>query len=166
MLLLLWNCSVQEWLSDKCYGLTIIRKFGIGNGNWEASYVVYQAKIPPSLSQGLPRMARVGFLHNRKTIAHRKTQSWEYFSLLQQLCGSCYIFQHDTGVLSSPFLAAKPAYVFVGRHAAHRPGDSHINLLLQWDHWVQQKPKTLLASYVWRVSKSCISEMLKPVNEL
>lgn len=51
----------------------------------------------------------------------RKRWSCEHFSLLQQLCVSCYIFQHDTTVLSSPFLAAKPAYVFVGRYAAHRP---------------------------------------------
>lgn len=53
----------------------------------------------------------------------RTTWSWEHFSLLRQLCVSYYIFQHDTGVLSSPFLAAKPAYVFVGRHAAHKAGE-------------------------------------------
>lgn len=58
----------------------------------------------------------------------RTTWSWKNFSLHRQLCVSYYIFQHDTEVLSSPFQAAKPAYV-LGRHAALRPGDSSTNLL-------------------------------------
>lgn len=68
----------------------------------------------------------------------RTTWCWKHFSLLRQLCVLYYIFQHDTGVLSSPFLAAKPAYMFVGRHAAHRPGDRttlvcHCNGITEYD---------------------------------
>ncbi len=54
----------------------------------------------------------------------------ESFFLLRQLCVSYYIFQHDTGVLTYPFQAAKPASLFVRRHAAHMPSDSNTNLLL------------------------------------
>lgn len=66
-----------------------------------------------TIQQGVP---------DKKTVM-KTTRSWEHSSLLGQLCVSCYIFLHDSEVLSSPFLAAKPAYVFVGRRAALRRRD-------------------------------------------
>lgn len=62
--------------------------------------------------------------------------------------------------LEFPLSGCQTFLCVCGRHAAHRPGDSHINLLLQWDHWVQQKPQILLASYVWRLSKSWMGKWI------
>lgn len=92
VLLLLWYF--------RCAGMTlrqvtIIRKFGIGNDNWEASQVVYHAKIPPSLSQGLSRIVRVGFLHSRKTIAWEKHEA-ESISLCSNSCVALVTFSSMT----------------------------------------------------------------------